>query len=335
MSEKLCYAERSYLNKYPERRQPGKSIFRRLIFNLKEYGSCQKPVISRQNPSNEPRERNVLQAVVENPEISTRAIEGNTEVPKSTAQFILNKNKFYPYKFRICHGLRPGDDIRRRTFCEWFTRKCQDDENFPSKIIWSDESMVGNNGIFNRRNSHWSQQNPLEHKVSRHQHRFSFNMWVGILGTNIIGPFIYQNNLTAERYLHLLENNLEETLDNLPLAVTHNCWFDQEGAPAHNSKVVRDYLDRRFPEKWIGTHSNTPWPARSPDLTPLDFFLWGYIKNQVYSNSNFQNEEDLLRSVTASFNNINPNMLTHVLDSSVRRAYLCFENNGGLFEHLL
>ena len=115
MSEKLCYAERSYLNKYPQRRQPGKSIFRRLIFNLKEYGLFQKPVISRQKPSNEQRERNVLQAVVENPEISTRAIEGNTGVPKSTAQFILNKNKFHPYKFRICHGLRPGEDIRRRT----------------------------------------------------------------------------------------------------------------------------------------------------------------------------------------------------------------------------
>ena len=78
-------AERSYLNKYPKRRQPGKSIFRRLIFNLKEYGSFQKPVISRQKPSNEQRERNVLQAVIENPEISTRAIEGNTGVPKSTS----------------------------------------------------------------------------------------------------------------------------------------------------------------------------------------------------------------------------------------------------------
>ncbi|KAF2367907.1 hypothetical protein FHG87_001352, partial [Trinorchestia longiramus] len=24
------------------------------------------------------------------------------------------------------------------------------------------------------------------------------------------------------------------------------------------------------------------WPPRSPDLTPCDFFLWGYLKNKVY-----------------------------------------------------
>lgn len=329
-------AERAYSNKYPERRQPGKSIFRRLVFNLKEYGSFKKPVVSRQKQSNEESQRDVLQAVVENPEISTRTIEDNTGVAKSTAHFILKKNKYHPYKFRICHGLRPGDDARRRTFCEWYTRKCQDDENFPFKIIWSDESMITNNGIFNRRNVHyWSQQNPRVHKVSRHQHRFGFNMWVGILGTNVIGPFIYRNNLTKERYINLLVNDLEDALDNLPLAVTHSCWFQQDGAPAHNAIIVRDYLNRRFPGQWIGTHSDTPWPARAPDLTPLDFFLWGHIKNQVYSNHNFQNEEDLLRLVTASFNNICPNMLTQVLNSSVRRAYLCLENNGGLFEHLL
>ena len=27
----------------------------------------------------------------------------------------------------------------------------------------------------------------------------------------------------------------------------------------------------------------TPWPPRSPDITPLDFFLWGYVKDSVFS----------------------------------------------------
>ena len=26
----------------------------------------------------------------------------------------------------------------------------------------------------------------------------------------------------------------------------------------------------------------TAWPARSPDLIPLDFFFWGYVKDRVY-----------------------------------------------------
>ena len=39
--------------------------------------------------------------------------------------------------------------------------------------------------------------------------------------------------------------------------------------------------NRTFPGKWIGRGGPVPWPARSPDLTPLDFFLWGHAKSLV------------------------------------------------------
>ena len=29
--------------------------------------------------------------------------------------------------------------------------------------------------------------------------------------------------------------------------------------------------------------TNIPWPLRLPDLTPMDFILWGYIKKLAYS----------------------------------------------------
>lgn len=41
-------------------------------------------------------------------------------------------------------------------------------------------------------------------------------------------------------------------------------------------------MDHCFPECWIGRRGPVEWPTRSPDLTPLDFFLWGYLKNLVY-----------------------------------------------------
>ena len=28
---------------------------------------------------------------------------------------------------------------------------------------------------------------------------------------------------------------------------------------------------------------NIEWPFRSPDLTPCDFFRWGYLKKKVFS----------------------------------------------------
>jgi len=42
-------------------------------------------------------------------------------------------------------------------------------------------------------------------------------------------------------------------------------------------------LDATFPNRCIGRDGPTPWPPRSPDITLLDFFLWGYVKDKVFS----------------------------------------------------
>lgn len=336
LCQRNCIAAANlYENKYPERNQPGHSIFRRLFHNLKEYGAFKKPTPTRNKTSNEEKQLTVLQSVVEIPTISTRKIERNTGIAKSTAHFVLKKSKYKPFKFRVCQGLRSGDDNRRLAFCEWYTRQCQGDANFPFKVLWSDESMVTNNGIFNRRNTHyWSQENPRKTKDSRYQHRFGFNIWLGILGTRILGPFIYHGSLTSERYLNLLRNDLEENLESLPLGTIRNCWFQQDGAPAHNSREVRQYLYEQFPGRCIATYGDVLWSPRSPDLTPLDFFMWGYLKNYVYER-NFENEVELQDLVNEAINSITPHMLVNVLNSTVRRAYLCMENSGQIFEHML
>ncbi|GBN27178.1 hypothetical protein AVEN_46569-1 [Araneus ventricosus] len=52
--------------------------------------------------------------------------------------------------------------------------------------------------------------------------------------------------------------------------------FQQDGAPPHWGMIVRDFLDENFPDRWCGRSGPIPWPPRSPDITPLDFFLWGF-----------------------------------------------------------
>ena len=59
--------------------------------------------------------------------------------------------------------------------------------------------------------------------------------------------------------------------------------FMQGGAPPHFSCFMTDVLNERFPDAWIGRGGPIPWPPPSPDLSPLDFFLWGYFKNLVYA----------------------------------------------------
>jgi hypothetical protein len=40
-------------------------------------------------------------------------------------------------------------------------------------------------------------------------------------------------------------------------------------------------LNEKFPDACTGRGGPIPWPPRSPDLTPMDFFLWGYVKKSV------------------------------------------------------
>jgi hypothetical protein len=55
-------------------------------------------------------------------------------------------------------------------------------------------------------------------------------------------------------------------------------WIQQDGAPAHYSLCVRQYLNQVFQNRWIERREFIEWPARLPDLTSLDFFLWGLFK---------------------------------------------------------
>jgi hypothetical protein len=77
----------------------------------------------------------------------------------------------------------------------------------------------------------------------------------------------------------------------------------QDGAPPHFALGVRDWLDRRFPGRWLGRCGPHEWPARSPDLTPCDLFLWGWAKEEVYrTKQETLNElEDRIRHVLTNF----------------------------------
>lgn len=74
-------------------------------------------------------------------------------------------------------------------------------------------------------------------------------------------------------------------------------------------------------------------PPRSADLTPLDFFIWGHLKEIVYKTP-LQNREDLEMRVRLAINEITELQLENVLRGTVTRIRLCRENNGQHFENL-
>ncbi|GBO37593.1 hypothetical protein AVEN_15636-1, partial [Araneus ventricosus] len=82
--------------------------------------------------------------------------------------------------------------------------------------------------------------------------------------------------VTSNIYLHMLQLY---AVPPFPEGVI----FQQDGAPPHYGNIVRQFLNTTFPQRWIGRDAVMAWPPQSPDRTPLDFYLCGYVKQHVYS----------------------------------------------------
>ncbi|GFW84735.1 transposable element Tc3 transposase [Trichonephila clavipes] len=89
-------------------------------------------------------------------------------------------------------------------------------------------------------------------------------------------------------------------------------WFQQDGATCHTAHATIDLLKDMFGDRLISRFGPVNWPPRSCDLTPLDYFLWGYVKSLVYVDKpqTLDHLEDNIRRVIAD---IRPQMLEKVI----------------------
>jgi len=75
-------------------------------------------------------------------------------------------------------------------------------------------------GINNLRNMpRWSHRNPHATCVTHFQKRFSVNVWCGVLGNRLIGPFVFDNNLTGNTYETFERHELPGLLEDIPLMI--------------------------------------------------------------------------------------------------------------------
>ena len=68
-------------------------------------------------------------------------------------------------------------------------------------------------------------------------------------------------------------------------------WFMQDGTTAHTASASRQWLRENFAERVVSLKTDFVCPPYSPDLNPLNFFLWGYLKDSVYTDKTNYIEE--------------------------------------------
>ncbi|GFW99042.1 down syndrome cell adhesion molecule-like protein Dscam2 [Trichonephila clavipes] len=121
--------------------------------------------------------------------------------------------------------------------------------------------------------------------------------------------YIQKNCLSHDYYFFIPELNNHDVQE---------LWFQQDGATCHTARATIDLLKDTFGDRLISRFGPVNWPPRSCDLTPLDYFLWGYVTSLVYADKpqTLDHLEDNIRRVIAD---VRPQMLEKVIENWTSR----------------
>ena len=103
---------------------------------------------------------------------------------------------------------------------------------FPAQVLFIDGACFTRDVYLKSRKSHiWDDE--IRHAVfiRLHQARFNVNIWGRILGDFMLGPVIIPDRLNGAAYLEFLQNTLPLLMEELPLAIRREMWFQHNGAP--------------------------------------------------------------------------------------------------------
>lgn len=232
----------------------------------------------------------VRESVAETPKTSVRRRAQQVGLSSTTTSWrILTKDLgLHAYKIALTQRLEPQDHESRRNFVEWVTEQESADGGFLQKVIFSDEAHFHLDGYVNGQNCRiWGSENPRELvEVSMHPQRCT--VWCALWAGGIIGPYFFENDagravsVNGERYREMLEYFFWSEIEGMDIS---DMYFQQDGARPHTAAETLAVIENRFPNRIISQGTEVEWPPRSCDLTPLDYFLWGYVKDKVYANN--------------------------------------------------
>jgi hypothetical protein len=123
-------------------------------------------------------------------------------------------------------------------------------------------------------------------------------------------PFFWETTITGIVYLDMLQQFLIPQLDEDDQE--GRIHFQQDGEPLHYFTEVPEYLNTRFLGRRTGRAEPIAWPPLSPDLTPLDIFLWGFLKDNVFVSPLHSTVFLLPTRIIAAVGEVTPEMLRSV-----------------------
>jgi AraC-like DNA-binding protein len=181
-------AARVFSDRFPDRPSPDHKTILRVLARAQETGK----VLPNRNEIGDARtlanEEAILNIVEADGTRSIGEIAQELDVSSRSVHRVLKENRLHSFHCIRVQHLEPEDYPLRRNFCVWLLNKAAEDENFISRVLFSNESSFGRQGCFNYRNLHvWS----YDIYPRTFQRIFSANLWAGLVGDDKESVFRY------------------------------------------------------------------------------------------------------------------------------------------------
>lgn len=195
--------------------------------------------------------------------------------------------------------------------------------------FFSDEKIFTVEEYLNRHNDRWLARDPDEVPVVP---RVKFPANVHVLGVvssegDVMPPHFFKKGetVTKEVYLDVLKKKVRPWI--VKVAAGRPYVFQQDGAPAHNSHLVQNWLDDNMDMYWPKEF----WPPNSPDLNPLDYYVWGVVERDT-NKSRHPNVDSLKKAIQARFKKLKGEELKRACQRFRPRLEAAIAADGGYIE---
>ena len=139
---------------------------------------------------------------------------------------------------------------------------------------------------------------------------------------NEAGAAVSMNGL---RYRSIINEFLWPELEDMDV---DDVYLQPNNATCHTSGETIGLLCEKLPGRVISRNGDYNWPPRSCDLTPLDFFLWYYVKDKVYADA-LQSIHELKEKICAVIDEVERQMYENVMENFIKRVWSCKRSRGG------
>ena len=113
-----------------------------------------------------------------------------------------------------------------------------------------------------------------------------------------------------------------------------NIWFQQDGATCHTAEATLDFLRPVFEDLIIKRRANVVWPPWSCDLTPLDYYLWGAVKDKCYADKP-ETIDALMDNIREAIGETQLHTIDNVFKNWTNRVGYCIASRGNHLSEII